>query len=63
VVEFIEDHDRVYVVEMNTDGQLRQLLQLEAPAHAARIASIRLNDGLPLTADWIRRAIRAEEGG
>jgi 2-oxoglutarate ferredoxin oxidoreductase subunit alpha len=63
VVEFIEEHERIYVVEMNTDGQLRQLLQLEAPAHAARIGSIRLNDGLPLTADWIRRAIRSEEGG
>ena len=63
VVEFIEEHERIDVVEMNTDGQLRQLLQLEAPAHAARIGSIRLNDGLPLTADWIRRAIRSEEGG
>lgn len=63
VVEFIEDHARIYVIEMNTDGQLRQLLQLEAPAHAARIGSIRLNDGLPLTADWIRQAIRSEEGG
>jgi len=63
VTDFIEQHDRIYVVEMNTDGQLRHLLQLEAPAHAARIGSARINNGLPLTADWVRRAIRAEEGG
>jgi 2-oxoglutarate ferredoxin oxidoreductase subunit alpha len=63
LAEFVEEHERVYVVEMNTDGQLRQLLQLEVPAYAARIGSIRKNDGLPLTADWIERAFRAEEGG
>jgi 2-oxoglutarate ferredoxin oxidoreductase subunit alpha len=63
VTDFIEQHDRIYVVEMNTDGQLRHLLQLEAPARAARIGSLRINNGLPLTADWVRRAIRVEEGG
>jgi 2-oxoglutarate ferredoxin oxidoreductase subunit alpha len=61
--EFIEDHERIYVVEMNTDGQLRQLIQLEVPADAGRIGSIRKNDGLPLTAEWIERSLRSEEGG
>jgi 2-oxoglutarate ferredoxin oxidoreductase subunit alpha len=63
VADFIQSHQRILVIEMNTDGQLRQLLQLEAPAQAARIRSARLNDGLPLTADWIRRAVYAAEGG
>lgn len=63
VADFIQSHQRILVIEMNTDGQLRQLLQLEAPAQAARIRSARLNDGLPLTADWIRRAVHAAEGG
>ena len=61
--EFIEAHERIYVVEMNTDGQLRQLVQLEVPAEAGRIGSIRKNDGLPLTAEWIERSLRTEEGG
>ena len=63
LAEFIEGHERIYVVEMNTDGQLRQLVQLEVPAQAGRIGSIRKNDGLPLTAEWIERSLRSEEGG
>jgi 2-oxoglutarate/2-oxoacid ferredoxin oxidoreductase subunit alpha len=63
LAEFIEGHERIYVVEMNTDGQLRQLIQLEVPAQAGRIGSIRKNDGLPLTAEWIERSLRSEEGG
>jgi 2-oxoglutarate/2-oxoacid ferredoxin oxidoreductase subunit alpha len=63
LAEFVEAHERIYVVEMNTDGQLRQLVQLEIPAQAGRIGSIRKNDGLPLTADWIERSLRSEEGG
>ena len=55
----------IYVVEMNTDGQLRQLLQMEVPAEdAARLRSLRKNDGLPLTAELDRRrSIRRKEGG
>jgi hypothetical protein len=33
------------------------------PADAGRIGSIRKNDGLPLTAEWIERSLRSEEGG
>jgi 2-oxoglutarate ferredoxin oxidoreductase subunit alpha len=58
VGEFIRSHHEVYVVEMNTDGQLRQLLQIEYPQEAARLQSLRKNDGLPLTADWIAEGIR-----
>jgi 2-oxoglutarate ferredoxin oxidoreductase subunit alpha len=58
VGEFIRSHREVYVVEMNTDGQLRQLLQIEYPEEAARLRSLRKNDGLPLTADWIADGVR-----
>jgi len=51
------------VVEMNTDGQLRQLLQIEFPAEAARLRSLRKNDGLPLTASWIADGVRRKERG
>ncbi|MBX0327272.1 2-oxoacid:acceptor oxidoreductase subunit alpha [Oscillochloris sp. ZM17-4] len=54
---FVEDHARVIVVELNHDGQLRQLLQLHCPAHAARIQSVAFNDGLPLTAPFVSEKI------
>jgi 2-oxoglutarate ferredoxin oxidoreductase subunit alpha len=62
VGEFIRSHRDVIVVEMNTDGQLRQLLQIEAPQEAARLRSLRKNDGLPLTAEWLAEGVRRETG-
>ncbi|MGD2158856.1 MAG: 2-oxoacid:acceptor oxidoreductase subunit alpha, partial [Anaerolineales bacterium] len=61
VVDFIRDHKRIYVVEMNRDGQLHQLLSLEVPDKALSIISLTHNDGLPLTAKWIERAVLTEE--
>jgi 2-oxoglutarate ferredoxin oxidoreductase subunit alpha len=60
---FVRDHARLAVVEMNTDGQLRQLLQVEYPEHAARFQTLRKNDGLPLTAEWIADGVRRLERG
>jgi 2-oxoglutarate/2-oxoacid ferredoxin oxidoreductase subunit alpha len=42
VEEFIDEHERVYVVEMNRDGQLHQLLTIEYPNLATRLVSIAL---------------------
>jgi 2-oxoglutarate ferredoxin oxidoreductase subunit alpha len=63
VIEFIKDHDRIYVVEMNTTGQLMQLLQLELPEEAVKIQSIRHNDGMPLTARMIVEILVERERG
>ncbi len=57
VREFIANHEKVYVVEMNRDGQMRQLLQLEVPEMADRLVSVAKGDGLPLTARWIMNTI------
>jgi 2-oxoglutarate ferredoxin oxidoreductase subunit alpha len=62
VAEFVRSHDRVYVVEMNTDGQMRQLLQLDLPDQATKIQALNHNDGLPLTARWIMEALLEQEG-
>ena len=62
VAEFVRSHEKVYVIEMNHDGQMRQLLQLEMPDQAVKLRSIRKNDGLPLSAGWITRAILQAEG-
>ncbi len=61
VREFIRNHERVYVVEMNRDGQLHQILSLEVPERATQLISLTHNDGLPLTAKWIQGAILDEE--
>ncbi len=59
--EFIESHERVYVVELNHDGQMCQLVRLHVPEHAARVRSVAHCDGLPLTATFVAGAIQREE--
>lgn len=59
--EFIANHERVYVVECNRDGQLRQLLTLAFPDLATHLRSICHLDGLPLTAKWVGEAIMEQE--
>ncbi len=61
VAEFVRQHQRVYVVEMNRDGQLHQLLTLEYPDQATQLRSIAYTDGLPLTARFVREAILEKE--
>jgi 2-oxoglutarate ferredoxin oxidoreductase subunit alpha len=62
VVKFISDHEVVYVLEMNTDGQMHKLLQLEVPEQAAKLRSLTHNNGLPLTARWIADSVADPEG-
>jgi 2-oxoglutarate ferredoxin oxidoreductase subunit alpha len=61
VGKFLKDHDRVYVVEMNRDGQLRQVLTLEFPGQAEKLIKAAHTDGLPLTAKWIKDTILSYE--
>jgi 2-oxoglutarate ferredoxin oxidoreductase subunit alpha len=61
VREFVRGHERIYVVEMNRDGQMYQLLVLDLPDRATSLISIRHNDGLPLSANWVEDAILSEE--
>ncbi len=61
VAEFIRNHQRVYVIEMNRDGQLHAILSLEVPESAVNLQSLTHNDGLPLSASWIKAAILDQE--
>ena len=61
--EFIASHERTYVVEMNRDGQLHQILSLETPLLVQKLKSVAHTDGLPLTAKWIVEKISIEEEG
>ena len=62
VRKFVETHEPVFVVEMNRDGQMAQLLTLEYPEHAMRFRSVAFEDGLPAAAGWIRTGILAKRG-
>lgn len=62
VLEFIREHKRVYVIEMNRDSQLHQILSLEIPEHAASLIPLGHSNGLPLTAKWVRETLLAKEG-
>lgn len=56
---FIEGHELIFVVEMNRDGQLAQLMKMEYPDDAARFRSVAFEDGLPAAAAWVRDGILA----
>ena len=61
VKEFIRNHKRVYVVEMNRDGQLCEILALEILDQATKLISLTYNTGLQLTASWVQNAILGKE--
>ena len=61
VGDFIHQHERNYVVEMNRDGQLYQLLSLEYVQDALKLKSIAYTDGLPMTARFVSDAILTME--
>lgn len=61
VTEFIHSHARNYVVEMNRDGQLYQILMLDHPDRCSNLISLAHTDGLPLTARRVREAVIAQE--
>jgi 2-oxoglutarate ferredoxin oxidoreductase subunit alpha len=57
VVDFVNNHDVVYFVEQNRDGQLRMLLIDQLGVDPAKIVAILHYDGTPITARFITRAI------
>ncbi len=59
VRSFVDKYDEIFVVEMNRDGQLAQLLTIEYPEHAVAFKSVAFSDGLPASARWVREGILA----
>ena len=63
VHEFIEQHDRIYVVEQNRDAQMLTLLKLDLkPESTTRLRSIAHITGLPLDARSITDELTSMEG-
>ena len=54
---FMEEHDTIYVIEQNRDGQMRSLLINEFNMGTNRLKSILNIDGMPMRARRIKRKI------
>jgi 2-oxoglutarate ferredoxin oxidoreductase subunit alpha len=57
VIDFVNAHDQVFVVEQNRDAQMRLLLVNEGTIDPARFISILHYDGTPITARFITKEI------
>ncbi len=62
VVEFINNHEQVFVVEQNRDAQLMKLLVNECAVDPAHFISIVHYDGTPITARFIKAAVAERLG-
>ncbi|MBN2043684.1 MAG: 2-oxoacid:acceptor oxidoreductase subunit alpha [Anaerolineales bacterium] len=62
VIQFIEEKNLIFVPELNRDGQLWQILNMEYPTGCGKMKSLPKHDGLPLSAAWLTKAILDMEG-
>ena len=58
---FVDAHDKIYVVEMNRDGQLYQQLIIAMPELATKLVSACFGDGMPAAARRVIKEILAKE--
>ena len=63
VEEFIDRHDRVFVIEQNRDAQLRTLLMAEFELGPDKLKSVLCFDGTPISARNIRKQILLQMPG
>jgi len=61
IENFVRENDEIFIVEMNHDGQLREIMSAEMPTESEKFVSVNLNSGLSLTAEWIKDQILAKK--
>lgn len=57
VEDFINAHERIFVIDQNRDAQMRSLLMIELDADPAKLISVLNYDGMPITADNIMKQV------
>jgi 2-oxoglutarate/2-oxoacid ferredoxin oxidoreductase subunit alpha len=63
LLEFVDRHQRIYVVEQNRDAQMLGLMRLElAPGQIAKLRSVLHYSGLPIDARSVSDEILVQEG-
>lgn len=60
VIDFIDKHDRIYVVEQNRDAQLRSLLILDAETAQDKLISLLHYNGMPISANFVVERVLEE---
>jgi len=63
VGRFLEKNQKIFVVELNRDGQLHQLLKIDYPQYSSKMVLAAHMDGLPLTAQWVHDRVTSHLGG
>ena len=63
VLEFIEAHDRIFVIEQNRDAQLRSMLAIELGVPRDTMTPVLDYGGMPLTAKVVVDAVAATVSG
>jgi 2-oxoglutarate ferredoxin oxidoreductase subunit alpha len=60
---FVDAHERIYIVEQNRDGQMRELMKLElSPERQMKLRSVLHYNGLPIDARTITEDVLSQEG-
>jgi 2-oxoglutarate ferredoxin oxidoreductase subunit alpha len=57
-VEFVESHQKVFVIEQNRDAQFKSLMMIELGVNPNKLISVLNYDGMPITADNILKQIK-----
>ncbi len=57
--EFIEAHERCFVVESNRDAQLQTMLRIELEIPAEKLLSVRYYGGFPMSSQYIVSGVEA----
>ena len=60
VRQFLETHERIFVVEQNQQGQMRNMLMIETNTPPEKLISVLDYAGLPLTAKVVVDAVAAQ---
>jgi 2-oxoglutarate ferredoxin oxidoreductase subunit alpha len=61
--DFVQSHDRIFVIEQNRDSQFRSLMMIELNIDPAKLISVLNYDGMPITADHIYLKIKSQVTG
>jgi len=56
--DFVDSHDRLFVIEQNRDAQFKSLMTIELGIDPSRLISVLNYDGTPITADDIVNQIK-----
>ncbi len=62
VADFLEGHERCFVVEQNRDAQLRTLLLVETTVAREKLASVLVYGGLPISAEEVEESVLKQLG-